>query len=328
MHNREKSGNLISKMFGNGFTYCLMKNMEDPGSAVTATVVFNNTTIINTVTHTNQNQNGGHTMSSQKMLVHGILYAFVMTTNIMLINVFVRKCRPFTITTKIFIYLSIIDILHINGTILNHLTTDFLIGNESFCVYLAVTMSLNQFTFLTDILLFVIISFFRNLTIRKPMLQISGSQVNRVLLVTIIFCFLYGVGNFLHYLNMTLFSVIVSYIIVLAIFTLILLTLLVVNVALHFHLKKSTIGTSRSIQDKREAGKTLIIITLFYWTCFLPFIVITSFRMIGIGDKNVMLFMQDVLVLLMMCNSGLNSLIMIIRTKRLRHFYTGWFSLC
>lgn len=311
-------------MFGNGFTYCLMKNMADGGS----TNAVNNTTVDSSTVLQNQNQKG-HTMSSQKMIVHGILYAFVMTTNILLINAFFRKCRPFTITTKIFIYLSIVDILHINGTILNHLTTDFLIDNESFCMYLAVTMSLNQFTFTLDILLFVTISFFRNLTIRKPILRISGSQVNRAMLIMVAICFLYAVGHFVHYLNMTVLSVAVSYIAIQVVFVVILSVLLAVNVALHSHLnKKTTISTIRSIKPKKEAGKTLIIITLFYWACFLPFIIITFFGMTGIGDKNVSLFMQDVLVLIMMSNSGLNSLIMIIRTKKLRRFYTDWIGLC
>ena len=122
-------------------------------------------------------------------------------------------------------------------------------------------------------------------------------------------------------------------------FSLILMLVLVVNLLSYTHLNQtnsvlekeknnkdsvsSASATQQSVKRKQHAIKTLFILTSLYWICYLPFTITmvlqSSILQINITEKPLVLI---TLVSLSMVNGGLNSLVIIIRTKNLRECFS------
>ena len=115
-----------------------------------------------------------------------LLMAFVVTSNLMLIYGFYKTSRTFTIITKLFIYLSLVDIAF------NLLTTLYavqsILDSNIPCLTIHITFVLMEFTYLLGIAIFATISFLRYWSIKKPLHVIEASRILIILIIQVIVC--------------------------------------------------------------------------------------------------------------------------------------------
>ena len=112
----------------------------------------------------------------------------------------------------------------------------------------------------------------------------------------------------------------------------IILASLVLNVVSLLHLK-SKIRQNNKIQtsmNRQKDGKiaavyTLILITCFYLICFVPYQSIGFFTQISTFPPCYMEYPYASLEILSFGNSGINSLIFIVRTKEIKNILKSWF---
>ena len=125
---------------------------------------------------------------------YGLLTVFVLTTNLMLIYGFYKTSRPFTIITKLFIYLSLADVnLTLLTTFYASLST-FDMGISCFFVYLIAFLT--RFSYYLGLTIFSTISFLRYRSIKKALNSINPNRIIIVLIVQFTACGLLA-GNLL-----------------------------------------------------------------------------------------------------------------------------------
>ena len=110
-----------------------------------------------------------HTFSVS-MTLYGTTFTFVLISNFMLIYGFYKTSRPFTIITKLFIYLSISEEMFILSMLFNMVVSEIngVVTRLHYIIFFA-TLYL---TLIISLFTFWIISFLRFLSIYKPMYQI------------------------------------------------------------------------------------------------------------------------------------------------------------
>ena len=258
-----------------------------------------------------------------------LLMAFVVTFNLMLIYGFYKTSRTFTIITKLFIYLSLVDIAF------NLLTTLYavqsILDSNIPCLTIHITFVLMEFTYLLGIAIFATISFLRYWSIKKPLHVIEASRILIILIIQVIVCGLLA-ASFLvmFYLELDPHDIFkISYALPVSQF-LAISFVLSINMLSYKNLKssKSMTELSATVEDTppprrktlSEAITCLLYITVFYILCPLPMFI---FSLIGVDIISyswgfyLFIFTQ----ILNFSNTGINSVIVILRTKKLREFY-------
>ena len=283
------------------------------------------------------NNNNNHSINTiQQHIVYQIVtfYAvtvvFVLTSNLMLIYGFYKTSRPFTIITKLFIYLSICEVAFIFCYVLN-LINFILKGNTSNHIIL---FGLTYFIVLMALFIFWTISFLRFLSIFKPMYRIETRTVYKILLLE----------AFISLLATTAISI--GYMLVSSTIDELLnanskvniglnLVVIFINLSLNLSsliiLRRSTnskarqkkdnvLGNPMVVKQKTRALNTLLLITIIQLVCNLPATCWSIFTFEFL-PKHIFLLILVICQCLQMSNFGINSLIIILRTKDLRHFY-------
>ena len=259
-----------------------------------------------------------------------ILTVFVQTSNLMLIYGLYKTSRPFTIVTKLFIYLSLTDIV-LNLVIILYTTSALLYSMSCLAVYL--TFTFMQLAYLLGIFIFATISFLRYWSIKKPLHSIETRHLVIALIAQCIVSGLIGAGflalfNFrVSYEQMTKvnYSIPISQFLAVSF-------VLIVNTMSYKKLKsmKRMSGFSAdnaentSTQRRKilsEANICLLYITAFYILCPAPLFVITWFGLERLLEYSWGFYLFMATHIFYMSNGGFNSMIVIIRTKNLREFY-------
>ena len=103
--------------------------------------------------------------------------------NVMLIYGFYKTSRPFSIVTKLFVYLSVWDVLTAIGFSINSiLLYDFINKQQKNCLLLLGFFAFNRFQFYIGVNLLVIISTLRFIALRWPFTEIRKRYVNAFLI--------------------------------------------------------------------------------------------------------------------------------------------------
>ena len=254
---------------------------------------------------------------------------FVLTTNLMLIYGFYKTSRPFTIVTKLFIYLSVADIAYI--LLRTFYMAQGFLNFKLPCLMVYIVIVFMEFAYTTGIVTFATISFLRYWSIKKPLNTINTSRIIFVLIVQAVFVGLLSgsllIGVYFHEPH-KLIDVNYFHPVVLFLATAFVLS---VNIMSYRNLKsmKKMSGFSDNIEDTStqsrqkslsEANKCLLYITAFYIICPLPLfianLVLDQFLSFNWG-----FYLFTFTRIVNMANPGINSLIAIMRTKNLREFY-------
>ena len=283
------------------------------------------------------NRNNKPSLAQHKVIF--VVTALSFVVNMMLIYGFYKTSRPFSIVTKLFICLSVWDVLTAVGFSASALMTSFAEGGQH-CLVLLILFAFGQFQFFFAVDLFLTISVLRFIALRWPLRRIRSRYVYYVVIAEII------VGNICSFsplwvvlrqgtlrndtfqISRYISSILIAFVVV----------ILAINILSYRQLEKSrrrtksTISGSEDIDlsnpskcesfdKKREAVKTLILITLCYLVCYLPYAIYMFFIELDGGNRT----MRYNLKYIGVANGGLNSLIYILRTKKIRNFYKEMF---
>lgn len=247
-------------MYDRNTIFCVLLNKNDDYSNVTSLIIKDlNNLIIG--------------------IPYGLLTVFVLTSNLLLIYGFYKKSRPFTIITKLFIYLSLIDIVYILFTTLY----TFLAFSDSLlsCWIIYLFSAIIQFTYFLGISTFATISFLRYWSIKRPLYSINAGQIFLILIVqVIVFGLLAGGITVLFFFGVNLKDMMkVNYILPISQF-LAVCFVLSVNIMSYKKLKsmKIMVEFSDNIDNisihrqniMSEANICLLYITAFYILCPIP----------------------------------------------------------
>ena len=262
-----------------------------------------------------------------------IILVFVLTTNLMLIYGFYKTSRPFTIITKLFIYLSVIDIAMI--LFRTFYAFQAFLGLQIPCLMAHIIILLMEFTYMYGVSIFATISFLRYWSIKKPLYSIDAKHIHIGLAVQAIVCGLIIVGVLVMiYLKIHLNQVILFFFLITQFLAV--AFVLTVNITSYKKLKsmKKNSGLSDNVVNTStqrqkilsEANTCLLYITVFYILCPLPMLIWTFVSIFKIDILNIEMHSRKInlFVLSQICfmsNSGINSLIVILRTKNLREHY-------
>ena len=259
---------------------------------------------------------------------YGVIFLFILISNLVLIYGFHKTSRPFTIVTKLFIYLSIMEIIF-GSTTFFYCVQSFL--NIDFpCFVELALLDIMQFFYFIEIFIFGTISFLRYWSIRKPLHTVGIRSILIALAIETIVCAMLAITSFLiTKLNADPKTMITLYCLT-PVFNLIATLFIVcVNILSYKKLKSSKNDSVlsenlQSIQRRKRNSKAitcLLIITAFYVICLLPVIIVSTFIIIESFHHNSGLYLMMCAQLLYFSNSGINSMIIICRTKNLRMFY-------
>ena len=115
------------------------------------------------------------TFSYLYLILYGTTLIFVITSNLMLIYGFYKTSRPFTITTKLFIYLSMVDIALVSCYVMDSgvVISGGLVTRFHFILFFAAVYAI----LVIDLFIFWTISFLRFLSIYKPMYRINTESI-------------------------------------------------------------------------------------------------------------------------------------------------------
>ena len=259
------------------------------------------------------------------LIPYGTTFLFIIISNLMLIYGFHKASRPFTIVTKLFIYLSIVDIV-LGSTIFSYCFQLFF--NIDFpCFVKLAHILMMQFSYFLGICIFGTISFLRYWSIRKPLHAVGIRSILIILAIEIVICALLASSVFLvaklkgyQGIMITLFKLTPVTNLIATLF------IVCVNVLSYKNLKSSKNDSVLSekvenIQRRKRNSKALsclLIITAFYVICLLP--IITTI-IVEVEEERFTIYLMMVAQLLYFSNSGINSMIVICRTKKLRIFY-------
>ena len=269
----------------------------------------------------------------KKILIpYFLLILFMLTTNLMLIYGFYKTSRPFTIITKLFIYLSLVDIIMMLSRTL-YLLQVFL---EMSPLMLSIVADLIDFSYSYGIAVFATISFLRYRSIKKPLHSIKPRRIMMVLIGQAISC-----GLLLGCLFVTLYWEVDVLLIKKLYYCLPILQLLAISFVLCINmmsyrklkLMKRMVGLSDDIENTStqrrqkslsEANICLLYITTFYVLCQVPLSISSLLLLLDLDFWNRIWAKWGFYLLssiLYTVNTGINSLIVVLRTKNLREFY-------
>ena len=285
-----------------------------------------------------------------------LINIFVFLSNTMLIYGLHKTNRQLSLTKKLFIYSSIVDITsNCIGLVGNVMV--FYVHNISCIVNLVIASIINGLNCTSFELLFNI-SVLRYLSIVRPFLRIRTSHQKAVLIIELICALSTCILSVFFIQSLSMDSHSYSQYITTVIFLILIGVVLIINIlsykAMHKKKRKTpkttnniamklhesyrispAANTSSNTSDKRTkaAVVTLIIITVSYVVCNLPII---TFILIGTLQSYLnepYLFTQTVNPILLVAimhyiqliNGGVNAIIYILRSKEIRKFYKSKF---
>ena len=273
----------------------------------------------------------------------------VILSNLLLIFGICKTNKKLSSTNISFIWLSIQDIILM---VTQSTATYIHLAGQIPCPVTVILDAVNSCFVFSSMFTFCTISFFRYLKLRNPLKQIRSRSFCIVLAVEFMSAMLAGGALitliYIGYLNTKIVNGLVLS--TGAVFILVLVIVLTINIKsyniidkqikLSFHkvndIELGTINntaiTNTSLHSLASSKKlkssvvTLIMITCSYLFCFTPFslyLLITGFM-----EFHVVVKLYGVLLtlsLLLHANSGINSMIFVIRSKVLRNYYTKCF---
>ena len=265
------------------------------------------------------------------MTLYGTSFLFVLTSNLMLIYGFYKTSRPFTIVTRLFIYLSISEDAFIFCMVFNKLVSE-LNGAMSYVHYIIFFAAL-YLIFIMSLLIFWTISFLRFLSIFKPMYRVKTRTIHKALLVQGLMSILAVTGIVLGTLTISTVDGLraLTSKISIGLYIIMIFVNLSLNMSSLIILRRSTnskaqqngdsvLANEMVIKRKKMALNTLLLITIVQLVCTLPAASI-SFLYFGLVFE----YKSDSLFYIFQClhlsNYGINSWIVILRTKNLRDFF-------
>ena len=263
---------------------------------------------------------------------YGLLTVFVITTNLMLIYGFYKTSRPFTIITKLFIYLSIWQLIITLIVVPNiiYMVLNMVITRIHFIIFMT-------FTFLAlsvDLLTVWTVSFLRFLTIFKPMYRAKTRTVYKLLIMEFLLSFLAALSIFLG--NVFLVSSVdevrtINYKILSVVYFVMILLTSFINLSSLTILRRSTnlkaqqkgdsvLANQMAINRKKMALYTLLLITIVQFVFTLPATCLNLFEFNFLyNDYFILIYISS--HCLQFLNIGVVSLIIVWRTNKLREFY-------
>jgi len=269
-----------------------------------------------------------------------------MISNIMLIYGLYKTNRKLTLTKKLFVYLSCVDLILIIVSFA--ITTAIYYGNSlSYDILIALTstsISLGLLSFE----IFWTICYIRYLSIKKPFLQINGLYATLALLLELLCTISYGIAYFISTKQRNIKSMMALNVFMLSVYLFGLPFVLTLNLkackTLHF-CRTQSIGTSSNIEEivnngmnpaakyKENAAKTLFIVSIFYLICNLPLSLFTFLKTLeeALGKFTLSpnhVEYRNYILWVMLINTGINATIYILRIKEIRCFYKSilqWF---
>ena len=261
-------------------------------------------------------------------------FIFVLVANSMLIYGFHKTSRPFTIVTKLFIYLSICEVAMIT-CILTAGVVLFVEGYTNHNLFIVLFLLIYLLTF-SDLLIFWTISFLRFLSIYKPMYRFKTRTVNTILVseivasllaaVTIIAVFIKRDVSFTEmaplYSNIKLCAQLVLTFMILS---LNMSSVILLRGSTNSKAQQATDNVSNNgmvIKQKKKATTTLLSITIILLVCSIPLTCLSFFKLddfMRLGNGYMLLAVS--FQCLQFTSYGINSLIVILRTKNLSKFY-------
>lgn len=259
----------------------------------------------------------------------GVTSAFVLTSNLMLIYGFYKTSRPYTIITKLFIYLSFVDIgLNLVVSIYIYLT--MLESLPCFAVF--IMFSLIHFMNYLETSLFATISFLRYQSIRRPLHLFDKRYIVIVLIGQFIFCGILGWSFIsLFYFDLSSEQMVNTNYAVPVLQFLTVSFVLSVNLMSYKRLKSmkkmtgftNNVGVTLTQRQKimSEANKCLLYITAFYLICPLPLFIVSIFGLERLLGSSWGYYIFVFIYVFYLSNGGINTLIFILRTKNLREFF-------
>ena len=310
---------------------------------VTKECVFLKINNINNNINNNNNNTNKHDTFNSTLEIFGdldrqviwisyiLLSVFVLTSNLMMIYGFYKTSRPFTNITKLFIYLSLVDIACTMLFVTYTALLELIISLLAYWVIYFYSFLL-QFFYILGLSIFATISFLRYWSIKKPLHSINGNQICIALIVQAIVC-----GVFVGGL-MTLFFFAENYEKILELNYaqsgtqfLAVLFVLIVNIISYKKLKsmKKNSGLSDNVvntSDQRqktlsEANTSLLYITTFYILCPIPTFIVNLLDLNILFMSKWGIYLFRLTYIFTLSNTGINSLIVILRTKNLCRFY-------
>ena len=268
-------------------------------------------------------------MNTQVTSFYAATLIFVLTTNLMLIYGFYKTSRPFTIITKLFIYLSVVDIIYTIIAIKVYIFSRTEFVNHK--LFPALAMALLISIFVLEMLIFWTISSLRFLSIYKPMYRVKSAKVYIVLLIELLSSFLIAIAILWIY-NLTIQVITITLIVSVVLQLVMLFMNLILNMSSLIILTRSTnmktqqkgdcvLANQMSIMRKKKALNTLLLIILVHLICTIPL------TLLYIDPRYIMKLFQNKFNVFGFCQClqissfGFNSFIIILRTKNLRQFY-------
>ena len=277
-----------------------------------------------------QLQNVEEDLQRLLLVPYFLLMAFVLTSNLMMINDFYKTSRPLTIITKLFIYLSLVDIA--TTAFRTFYTFQLFLDLNIPCLIIYITIVLMEFTYLLGNAIFATISFLRYWSIKKPLYAVEASRILIILIIQVIVCgLLAGSLLIMIYLDLdpremvkVIYAIPVSQFLAVSF-------VLSVNILSYKNLKstKSMTKLSANVENTppprrktlSEAITCLLYITAFYILCPLPMFILILIGKDLMLSKSWRFYLFIFTQILYMSNTGINSLIVILRTKKLHEFY-------
>ena len=275
--------------------------------------------------------------------IKNVKYVYVLTglsflANMVLIYGFFKTSRPFSIVTKLFIYLSVSDAMTGVGFSLTTGIMTYMI-KEKYCITLLVLWGFNQFQFLFGTSVFLTISVLRFIALRWPLKRIRTRYVYYFMIVQfsveIILTYIpiavilkqKSLSSKMFKMSRYISSVLIMFIAL----------TFIINIMSYVQLQQVKkedrnpdieLGHTTNVQEqtqfkqKREAVKTLLLITLCYLICYLPYTIFMFAYQLNGSRRRI----RYVLFFINLANGGLNSLVYIFRTKKIRQVY--WLMVC
>jgi len=268
-----------------------------------------------------------------------VVMAFSLISNTSLIYILYKDCRPLSITKKLFIYLSIVDLL---AALVMETGKVYVVyaPQHTTCPFMNKLFAFGNFLTAYSIIIFGTISILRFLSIKKPLFQITNRLVYAILLVEVLLSISIGgtIGNpsvlemdehDLKFVQIFASSSILFIVIVVFAMNLMSYVALgkqfnrgtVVSSGINTNCNQSQPSQISATQRKQKAAKTFILITLSYWFCYLPFVVFSYLQIGGNGSIIGITVRLFTLHSLMLTNSGLNSIIYMCRMKKIGRYF-------
>ena len=278
-------------------------------------------------------ENLQNSQPTEIFILYSMTFVFVLVANSMLIYGFYKTSRPFTVVTKLFVYLSICDVVQISCLLLGGASLRLLFSFKILYFVLFICI-VYIFSFIPSLAFWTIL-FLRFLSIYKPMYRVKTRTVNKILMVELLISVICGsiifsifiLGdqtiNDLMKVNKHIYKglqlVVVSVNLSLNMSSLILLRRST-NSKARQAADNVSINNKMVIKQKKKALHTLMLITGFHLMCSAPFtgLSLMKFEMIFVPNFS---WIFTSCQCFLFSYAGINSLVVIFRTKDLRQFY-------